>query len=227
MQDIKTSDIDNTVDEVDRQHRASFLTNIPEISLQDLMNIAGRYGLENEAQTQNFCKFISLVTNFASPTLALSVETLTAVISIGNNLIIKIQKELKELDEVKNLIESFKQAFVKLVIDTEHNLRMVLPHLEQAVFHMRIMVDAMLPDSNAPLNAQDLLDINYALENMASGIVKLLNQAKSSKEKSNDLDKRITSLKSDIESKITTTESRISYAQVLPILFGTPAGMFT
>jgi uncharacterized membrane-anchored protein YhcB (DUF1043 family) len=216
----------DTTAEMIRRDNEWHMVNIPEISELELMNIAGRHGLENDAQTRTFCKFISLGTNFASLDFAHRIQTIPAFINSIKDLLAKIQEEIKEFADVANLFASLIQSFVKLVINTKHNMRMALPHLEQSVIHMSIMCEAMLPESEAPLDSQDLLDIDLALGNMASGIVKLLDHAKSSKEESIGLDKRIVSLKDDIESKITITESRISFAKLIPKL-GASAGMFS
>ena len=51
---------------------------------------------------------------------------------------------------------------------------------------------------------------------MNEGIVKLIDHSKSSREESIQLDIRINKLKSDIETKVTVTENRISFGEVLP-----------
>ena len=170
-----------------------------------------------------FCKFISIGTNFASLDFAHRIQTIPVLISSIKDLLAKIKDEIKEFADVANLFASLIQSFVKLVINTKHNMRMALPHLEESVIHMSIMCEAMFPESEAPLDSQDLLDIDLALGNMSNGIVKLLEHAKSSKEESNQVDYRITSLKEDIESKITVSESRISFAKLIPKL-GATAG---
>jgi hypothetical protein len=214
--------LDSTADML-RRDNEWHMVDIPEISESELMKIAGRHGLENDAQTRSFCKFISLGTNFASLDFAHRIQNIPVLINSIKDLLSKVQDEIKEFADIAHLFANLIQSFVKLVINTKHNMRMALPHLEESVVHMSIMCEAMLPESEAPLDSQDLLDIDLALGNMSNGIVKLLEHAKSSKEESIELDKRITSLKEDIESKITITESRISFAKLIPKL-GASAG---
>lgn len=109
-------------------------------------------------------------------------------------------------------------------MNTKHNMRMALPHLDESVVHMRIMVDALLPDSPTPLSTDDLLDVDLALGNMSYGIRKLLEHAAASKTESVELDKRIVELKENIENKITVVENRISFGKLIPKI-GATVGM--
>lgn len=101
---------------------------------------------------------------------------------------------------------------------------MALPHLEESIVHMRIMVDALVPDSPNPLSSEDMLDVDLALGNMSYGIQKLLEHATSSKTISVDLDMKINELKENIENKITVCENRIGFGKLIPKI-GATVGM--
>lgn len=101
---------------------------------------------------------------------------------------------------------------------------MALPHLEESIVHMRIMVDALVPDSPNPLSSEDMLDVDLALGNMSYGIQKLLEHATSSKTISVDLDVKINELKENIENKITVCENRIGFGKLIPKI-GATLGM--
>jgi hypothetical protein len=60
-----------------------------------------------------------------------------------------------------------------------------------------------------------LIYLEYHIH-ILTGIIKLIEHSKSSREESIQLDIRINKLKSDIETKVTVTENRISFGEVLP-----------
>ena len=212
---------DRTAEMIRTSQNEWHMLNIPETSESELARVAEKHGLEKDEQTRSFLKFISIGTNFASLDFANRIQTIPVLINSIKDLLQKIEAEIKQFADIANLFSSLIQSFVKLVINTKHNMRTALPHLEESVVHMSIMSDAMAASGDAPLSAQDLQDIDIALSNMSHGVEKLLAHAKKSKDASADLDNRITCLKEDIESKITVTENRISFARLIPKLGAT------
>jgi hypothetical protein len=223
--------------EMIRNQNEWHIIDLPKSSMNELTRIAEKHGLENDQQARSFMKFISIGTNFASLDFAHRIQKIPVLINSVRDLLQKIEAEIKEFADMANLFSTLIQSFLKLVINTKHNMRMALPHLEESVIHMTIMSDALLmPGMNnsatliqskeSLLNQQDLQDIDLALSSMSHGIVKLLEHAKKSKEESIELDKRTTSLKEDVESKITVTENRISFARLIPKLGATGGRLF-
>jgi hypothetical protein len=56
-------------------------------------------------------------------------------------------------------------------MSTKHNMKMALPHLEESTVHLKIMSEALLPDSEHNLKENDLKDIEMALSSMSTGSV--------------------------------------------------------
>jgi hypothetical protein len=207
--------LDKTAEDI-KQHDGWNVINLSELSQKELMGIAAYHGLENDAQTRDFCKFISLGTNFASMNFTDRLQNIPHLVSSLQDLILKMEKEINEYADLANSFHSIIQAFVKVVMNTKHNMKMAKPLLEESVVHMKIMADALMPDSPNPLSENDTLDVDIALTNLSSGIKSLIEHAKDSKEESNNIDFRINLLKENIESKITVCENRIGFARLLP-----------
>ena len=205
-------------------HNGWDMVNIREISENELLTVADQHGLESDPQTRDFCKFIAIGTNFASLDFQSRLQTIPVLVNSIKDLITKMQEEINEFADIANFFQTLIQAFLKVVMNTKHSMKMVEPHLDSAVVHMEIMSDALAPDSNAPLSTEDLKDVEIALTNMSSGIVKLLEHARSSNEQSVQLDKKINDLKENIENKIVVVEKRIGFGNILPKL-GATLGM--
>ena len=90
------------------------------------------------------------------------------VVSICD-LIERMENEIKEFAEIANYFSNLIKSFVKLVMNTKHNMKMAMPHLEESVIHLRIMSDALMPESENDLKEQDINDINQALTSMSIG----------------------------------------------------------
>jgi hypothetical protein len=215
--------IENTTKKI-KDHDGWNMINISELSEIELIRASTRHGLENDLQTRDFCKFISIGTNFASMDFKTRIQNIPALVNSLKDLIKKMEDEIKEYADIASSFHNIIQSFVKVVMNTKHNMKMALPHLEESIVHMRIMADALAPDSENPLSTDDMMDVDLALTNMSYGIVKLLDHAKGSKEESIRIDNNINNLKENIESKITVCESRISFAKFLPKI-GATLGM--
>lgn len=143
--------------------------NIPLISQNELIEIAQKEGLQNDEQTRSFCKFISIGTNFASMNFVQRFQTIPDLVVSICDLIERMENEIKEFAEIANYFSNLIKSFVKLVMNTKHNMKMALPHLEESVIHLRIMSDALMPESENDLKEQDINDINQALTSMSIG----------------------------------------------------------
>lgn len=207
-----------------RTHDGWNMINIADISERELLRVAEQNGLENDQQTRTFCKFISIGTNFASLDFKQRLQNIPVLVGSVKELILKMEEEIKEFADVASFFHCLIQSFVKVVMNTKHNMKMALPHLEESIVHMRIMVDALLPDSPNPLSTDDLLDVDLALGNMSHGIQKLLEHANMSKIDSIRLDNKINELKENIENKITVCENRIGFGKLIPKI-GATVGM--
>ncbi|CAF0803202.1 unnamed protein product [Brachionus calyciflorus] len=221
---IKTH-LDYTVQQV-ISHNGWDRVNIREISENDLLSMAQDEGLSTDSQIRDFCKFISIATNFSSLDFCDRLQEIPALVNSLKDLISKMQQEILEYAEIASFFHTLIQSFLKLVMNTKHNMKMAVPHLEEVLIHMEVMSDALLPNSDLPLSSKDIQDVDFALSNMSNGIVKMLEHAKCSKEKSNELDQKINNLKENIENRITIVENRVHFGNILPRL-GATIGMIS
>lgn len=160
--------LDQTVVQI-KEANAWNSVNIPEISQKELLQVAETVGLQEDDQTRSFCKFISLGTNFASMNFVSRFQALPDLVYSICELIEKMENEIKEFAEIANYFSNLIKSFVKLVMNTKHNMNMVLPNLEESVMHLSIMSEALMPDSENDLKEQDINDINTALSSMSTG----------------------------------------------------------
>jgi hypothetical protein len=197
----------------------------PELSELELMDNAIARGFENDEQTRLFKKFLALCTNFSSLKAAKPQKTIPVLFKTIKELIAKVKEEIKEFADVAVNFSDLIHTFVKLIMNSKHTTRMARCHLEDVKRHMYVLRDAILPENGKPLSDQDQLDVDLALENMAEGIQKLLDHAKSSKQESDVLSNKIESFKKDIGSKATIVQGRINAANLTTTL-GATIGMF-
>lgn len=209
-----------------KSHDGWDLLDIPHLSENELLTAAKNHGLENDSQTRAFCKFISIGTNFASLDFQTRLQEIPEIVNSIKDLISTFEQEINEFSDIANFFSTLIHSFIKLVINTKHNLKMALPHLEEATIHMKVMSEALRPESTNELSEEDMLDIDLALTNMSNGIAKLLEHSKSSRNESIVLDGKISYLKENIENKITVVENRIGFGNLLPKV-GASLGMIT
>jgi hypothetical protein len=210
--------------QVIKTHDGWNLINIPELSQRELMEIAGQNGLAEDEQTRSFCKFISIACNFASLDFRNRLQSIPGMVNNIKELIVKMEEEIKEYCDIAICFHNIIQSFVKIVMNTKHNMNMALPHLEESIVHMKIMAEALMPNQEESLNEQDMLDVDLALSNLSCGIANLQYHARASKEESVQLDYKINNLKENIESNITVVENRIGFSKLLPKI-GASLGM--
>jgi hypothetical protein len=164
--------------------------NIPKLSESELMKVAANNGLQDDEQTRSFCKFLAMGTNFASQGFTQRIQTVPDLVNGLKDLITKMQQEIKGFSELAIYFQNLIISFVKLVMNTKHNMKLALPHLEESVslilfilsfylihlfinkkvVHLTIMSEALMPDSPNPLSFDDSLDVDLALTNISCGI---------------------------------------------------------
>ena len=165
---------------------------IPSLSMKELTDVAEKSGLSEDEQTRAFCKFISIGTNFASMDFASRFQTIPDLVASICDLVEKMENEIKEFAEylkffsilysitycvqmlkiferIAQYFSNLIKSFIKTVMSTKHNMKMALPHLEESTVHLKIMSEALLPESEQDLKENDLKDIEIALSSMSTG----------------------------------------------------------
>ncbi|CAF1391296.1 unnamed protein product [Didymodactylos carnosus] len=201
------------------------MLNILHVSEMELENVAKKYDLENDSQTRRFCEFISIAANFASLKFAERLPNIPELIDSIKELIIEMVKEVKDFADTAAEFENIIQCYIRLVLSTKHNMKMMVPHLDEAKTHMKVTVDTLAPESSEPSVQRDKDDIQIALRGMSSSVRKLLELAQSSKEKSDKLDERIAAMKRNVQNKKLIMEGRIDFSESSPML-GLGLGIF-
>jgi hypothetical protein len=145
------------------------LVSMPDLSKRQLMNLAKSHDLENDDQTHSFIQFISLSTNFASLDFTQRLLLIPEMVTSLKELLSQMEQEIKEFAEIASYFTNLIQSFYKLVINTKHNMKMTLPHLEASCLHMQIISQALMPHSAQDLDVSDRADIEMGLTHMSTG----------------------------------------------------------
>lgn len=145
------------------------LLNMPDLSEQELMSLARAHNLGEDDQTRSFVQFISLGTNFASLDFTQRLLLIPEMVASLKELLSQMEREIKEFAEIASYFTNLIQAFYKLVINTKHNMKMTLPHLEASCLHMQVIAQALMPESTADLDTSDRADIEMGLTHMSTG----------------------------------------------------------
>jgi hypothetical protein len=127
--------LEKTAQEI-RSHDGWSKIKIPDLSEAELLKIASKSGLHDDEQTRSFCKFIAIGTNFASLNFAQRIQSVPELVNGIKDLIIKMEQEIKGFSELANYFQNLIISFVKLVMNTKHNMKMALPHLEESVCYL-------------------------------------------------------------------------------------------
>lgn len=143
--------------------------NIPELSENELMALANNHDLNSDEQTRTFCKFIALGTNFASVDFTQKLLLIPELVTNLKVLLEKMEKEIQEFADIANCFSNLIQSFAKLTLHTKHNMKMILPHLQDSVLHMQVISQALMPESSEKLENADRMDIEMGLSNMSKG----------------------------------------------------------
>ena len=172
--------------------------------------------LAHDSQTRRFAEFVSIATNFASMKFVDRLRNIPDLINSIKNLFIEMIKEIKDFADIARELQDLIHSFIKLVVNTKRNMELVIAPLQESINHMEIIADALSPDSNKPLETRDKEDVEIALQGMSSGIEKLLQLAKTSKQESSDLDDKIARMKGNIQVKRIIVEGRLKTAELAP-----------
>jgi hypothetical protein len=200
------------------KHDEWILLDAPRCSEEELQKEIAHYGLENDLQTARFCKFVSLATNFASLRFVERIQRLPELIDSIKQLLAEIEREIHEMADMGNFFEELVYCFTSLVLTTQHNMKMMLPDLNNARDYMNITVDALKSDTDQPLSNEDRTDIETALQGMCSGIENLLQLSRSSRERSEKIDQEIEILKQTVQNKRIVVEGRIDFGEHFKII---------
>ncbi len=185
----------------------------PRCSEEELQKELAHYGLENDLQTARFCKFVSLATNFASLRFVERIQRLPELIDSIKELLAEIEREIHEMADMGSFFKELVYCFTSLVLTTQHNMRMMLPDLNNARDYMNITVDALKSDTDQQLSNEDRTDIETALQGMCSGISHLLELSRSSRERSEKINQEIETLKQTVQNKRIVVEGRIDFGE--------------
>ena len=103
------------------------------INQDEYMRKVEENGLENDDLMKGFIKLVSTSTNFASSNFKQRVKHLPQLISEIKDLIYKMKQEIKKYTDIAVQFEELIQIFIRLVMETKHNMKMVKPHLKSSV----------------------------------------------------------------------------------------------
>ncbi len=195
------------------KHDEWIFLDAPRCSEEELQKELAHYGLENDLQTARFCKFVSLATNFASLRFVERIQRLPELIDSIKELLAEIEREIHEMADMGNFFKELVYCFTSLVLTTQHNMRMMLPDLNNARDYMNITVDALKSDTDQQLSNEDRTDIETALQGMCSGISHLLELSRSSRERSEKINQEIETLKQTVQNKRIVVEGRIDFGE--------------
>ena len=184
---------------------------IAEASLQVAVDATGFY--TEDDQIHRFRQFISIATYFSSLPFAEKLHKIPDLIGSITELLENMMKEVKEYSDMANELRDLIQCFVWMVMQSKHNVNMMLPLLNAAKTQMTIVQDVMNIDPSEVLNEIDKKDIHLALKRMSSGIEKLLSLAKSSTAVSQKLDERIHNMTNTVQTKKMIVEERLDIAK--------------
>jgi hypothetical protein len=189
-----------------------------QISEDEFEEVARRHGMENDEQTRLFTKFLALATNFSSGTFTERLQSVPKVVKSITDLLEEMRREVAEFADVANEFEELVHLFGTLVIDTQHKMGMILPHMYEASDHIGVLADVFKPNGNALLTAVDQDDVKIAVNGLLHGMQQMIDLSRASSEKSRQLSDRITQLKTDVQKRRGTVKGRIHVSKALSCL---------
>lgn len=107
---------------------------IPRISELELLDRTAIQSLKDDEQTRLFVKFLSTATNFSSETFADKMNLAPMMVQNIQDLIVEMKKEIKDFKEIAIEFTELVHLFIRVVMNTKHNLNMILPDLRETVF---------------------------------------------------------------------------------------------
>ncbi|CAF0767993.1 unnamed protein product [Adineta ricciae] len=177
---------------------------------------------DGDEPTRRFRQFISIATNFSSLPFAQRLHKIPDLVESIKQLIENMMKEIQECSDMANELRDLIQCFVRMVMQVKHNVNMTLPLLTEAITQMEVVQDVLNTDPSNALSDSDKKDIRLALEQMSSGIDKLLNLSRSATNESRQLDDHIHSMTNSVQSKKVIVEERLELAKFC-LKYATPA----
>ncbi|CAF1566751.1 unnamed protein product, partial [Adineta ricciae] len=90
---------------------------------------------EDDEQTRLFTTFLGVATNFSSSSFADRLSSVPKVVKSIADLLDAMRREVEEFADIANQFEELVYIFGKLVIDTQHKMGLILPHMFEAKDH--------------------------------------------------------------------------------------------
>ncbi|CAF1128223.1 unnamed protein product [Rotaria magnacalcarata] len=208
--------IDRTVNNV-FAHNAWAQLKAAEVSEAELEQVVQSEGLESDKQTHIFRKFLSMATNFSSTNFNDRLNSVPKVVQSIADLLDAMRKEVQEYAEFANQFQELVAMYGKLVIDTQHQMGLLLPYMSAAKDHLSVLADVFESNVNT-LTTTDQDDIKIAMNGLAKGMQQMINVSHSSGQESRQLNERITKLKTNVQKKRGTVHGRISLSKALSYL---------
>ncbi|CAM2702478.1 unnamed protein product [Rotaria socialis] len=208
--------VDRTVNGV-FAHNAWAQLKAAEISEAELEQVVQSEGLESDEQTHIFRKFLSMATNFSSANFNDRLNSVPKVVQSIADLLDAMRKEVQEYADFANQFQELVAMYGKLVIDTQHQMGLLLPHMSAAKDHLSVLADVFESNVNT-LTATDQDDIKIAMNGLAKGMQQMINVSHTSGQESRQLNERITKLKTKVQKKRGTVHGRVSLSKALSYL---------
>lgn len=188
-----------------------------EASQAELEHAVRAEGLENDELTRVFTKFLSLATNFASTSFTDRLNSVPKVVQSIADFLEKMRQEIAEYAEIANQFEELIQVFGRLVMDTQHKMGLILPHMSEATDHLSVLGD-VFESSVTTLTPTDQNDIQIALAGLLKGMHQMRDVSRTSANESRELAERINNLKSNVQKQHATVHGRIQLSTALSCL---------
>ncbi|CAF3887641.1 unnamed protein product [Rotaria sordida] len=208
--------IDNTVNDVVTRNGWAQLQ-VAQLSEAELEQTIQMQELENDEHTRLFTKFLSLATNFSSTNFTNRLSSVPKVVQSIADLLDAMRREVEEYADIANQFEELAYIFGKLVIDTQHKMGMILPHMSEAKDHLSVLVD-VFDSSGSALTTVDQNDIKIAMNGLLKGMKQMIDLSRSSGQESRQLTERITKLKTNVQKQRVTVHGRIHLSKALSCL---------
>lgn len=208
--------MDNTVNDIVSRTTWAKLEAV-KISEETLERVVQAEGLENDENTRLFTKFLSLATNFSSASLTDHLNSVPKVVHSIMDLLDAMRREVEEYAEIANQFQELISIFGKLVVDTQHQMGLILPHLSEAKDHLSILSD-VFESSSTNLTEEDQNDIKIAMNGLTKGMKQMIDISHKSGQESRQLNDRITKLKTNVHKQRATVHGRIHLSKALSCL---------
>ncbi|CAF2569514.1 unnamed protein product [Rotaria sp. Silwood2] len=209
--------IDNTVNDVVTRNGWAQLQ-AAKVSEAELEQAVEMQGLENDEHTRLFTKFLTLATNFSSANFTNRLSSVPKVVQSITDLLDAMRREVEEYADIANQFEELFYIFGKLVIETQHKMGLILPHMFEAKDHLSVLADVFDSNGTTSLTTVDQNDIKIAMNGLLKGMKQMIDLSHSSGQESRQLTERITKLKTNVQKQRVTVHGRIHLSKALSCL---------